>query len=133
MRALLGAAVLVCACAHAEDRQAQRDNWRSAHPQAAGQLCSFARDYPSESTRMRQWARDHPIQARQLIDWSAENPGANGPPEYLFTPPGFNGYRPSRDPNIYALLNWAANHPQAAHELAEMPGGIEWALDGRDC
>ena len=75
MRILL-AAVCLCACAHgAAVPDTELANWRSQHPVAAKQLCSFAWD-SSETSRMRRWMHDHPTQAAELLDWASQNPDA---------------------------------------------------------
>lgn len=108
-------------------------SWRSDHPVAASQLCSFSRYHPTEFRRVEQWVRDHPTQARQLLDWAASNRGMPIPPAMMQTQPGWNGYEPWRDPAFYALLEWAADNPGAAQDLVDTPRGIEWAIDGRNC
>src|SRR2546430_453263 len=124
---LLIAAICVCACAHRSSiPSAELASWRSDHPIAAQQLCSFAWNYPSASSRVRRWMHDHPPQAAELLDWAAANPGFSRPPEFLMqTPPEFDGYRPWRDPAMYALFDWASTNPAAAQDLASTHG-IEW-------
>ena len=133
MRILL-AVVGVCACAHGRAApDPELANWRSQHPVAARQLCSFALD-ASETSRMRRWMHDHPTQAADLLDWAAAHRGSSTPPPFLLqTPPEFDGYRPARDPAVYALFDWASQNPDAAQDLASTHSGVAGAIDGRNC
>ena len=64
---------------------------------------------------MRRWMHDHPTQGAELLDWAAAHPGSTAPPPFLIqTPPEFDGYRPWRDPAVYALFDWASQNPDAA-------------------
>ncbi len=120
------------ACAHAAQPDARLSGWRSAHPQAAGELCAFARNYPSASMRVRQWVRDHPVQAEELMQWAADNPGSPAPEAFLETAPGFRRYDAFRDPVIYALYDWATDNPDAARSLVESHA-LASAVDGANC
>ena len=134
MRILLATMVLF-ACAHAPPApDPQLLQWESRHPTAARDLCELARNYPWESSRIRRWMHDHPMQAEQALDWAANNPGSPQPPPFLLQmPPEFDGYRPWRDPAFYSLLEWSADNPQAAQELASTRRGIESAIDSHRC
>ena len=83
---------------------------------------------------MRRWMHDHPTQAAELLDWAAANPGSTTPPPFLLqTPPEFDGYRPGRDPAVYALFDWASQNPDAAQDLASTHSGVAGAIDSRNC
>src|SRR2546421_4063666 len=76
MKSLLAMAVLwLGACAGG---QAQRRDelvaWQAKYPDAAQELCLFARDYPIAAVRVRQWLRRHPTQAREPVAWGARPP-----------------------------------------------------------
>jgi len=135
MKSLLAMAVLwLGACAGG---QAQRRDelvaWQAKYPDAAQELCLFARDYPIAAVRVRQWLRDHPIEAQELIEWGADHPGFTRLPPFLYTRRSWGGYRPWRDPAVYALLDWASSEREAARALASSPRAIEWAIDSRGC
>ncbi|MGZ6144010.1 MAG: hypothetical protein ACXWLM_11780 [Myxococcales bacterium] len=133
MRGVVAAAVLaLCACAHEPRRPSELDGWRSGHPGAASELCTFARNSPTDATRLRQWARSHPAQAAQLLDLAAEN-GAWQTSAFLGTQRDWQGYTPARDPAFYDLMDWAYHRPEAAHDLAAAPRGLERAMEGRSC
>ncbi|TMA26556.1 MAG: hypothetical protein E6J78_13510 [Deltaproteobacteria bacterium] len=135
MKILGATAVLwLAACAGGQvQRPDELARWRAKYPNAAQELCLFARDYPIAAARVRQWLRDHPIEARDLVEWGANHPGVTQLPPSLYTRPSWLGYRPWRDPAVYALLDWASAEPEAARALASSPRALEWALDSRDC
>ena len=49
------------------------------------------------------------------------------------TPPEYDGYRPWRDPSLYALFDWASQNPDAAQDLASTHSGVAGAIDARNC
>jgi outer membrane biogenesis lipoprotein LolB len=69
----------------------------------------------------------------ELATWRADHPGLTKLPPFFYTQRSWLGYRPWRDPAVYALLDWAAGEPEAARALASSPSALEWALDSRGC
>src|SRR5260370_25779802 len=54
-------------------------------------------------------------------------------PPFLYTRRSWGGYRPWRDPAVYALLDWASGEREAARALASSPRAIERAIDSPGC
>jgi hypothetical protein len=128
-----GCALALAACSHSSAAVSPQQGlmaWHNKYPAAARDLCVMEKREPFAARRLLQWERDNPIAAQELLDWATRNPGT--PLAYFLQEhPGSPGEALYRaDPRgLSLLLGWAANHPDAAQELANDGSLLRWEAE----
>lgn len=126
--------VAVCALALGASSVARAEppgleRWQEHHREAARELGEWVRTHPEAAERFFDWDGHHTERSREFVWWAIEHPGEpieaftrthRGWPEFDFI---MERHRPASE----AFLGWARRHPEAARELMNHPGGLEWA------
>ena len=135
MKTLMAAAcaLALAACSHSSVAVSPQQGlmaWHNKYPSAARDLCVMEKREPLAARRLLQWERDNPIAAQELLDWAARNPGTPFP--YFFQEhPGLQAEAVLRatPAGISMLLTWAADHPDAAQDLANDGALLQWRAE----
>jgi hypothetical protein len=120
---------LAAGCAHGGSPKQDLADWHDRHPQAAQELCAWIQQHPHASDRILTWQANDAARADELLRWAEQNPGF-GWEAFVSAHTGWQDYAGIAAQHPRAanqLLDWGRRHPQAAHDLLEHQGALQFA------
>ena len=103
--------------------------WNSNHPDAARGLCAWVSQHREASRLFFQWDASHTENAHEFVSWSIAHPVADIE-DFVRQHHGwqqFDTIMERHRPAAESFMRWSRQHPAAAEQLLNHPGGLQWA------
>jgi hypothetical protein len=126
-------AVSGIACAHpamvAMHEPGGLQAWENHHPEASRELGAWVSGHRDAARKFFEWDARHPERSHEFVTWAITHRG-EGIEAFAMTHRGwefFDEIMLKHKPAANDFIGWCRHHPDAAEELMNHPGGLDWA------